>query len=149
MVIVGVVTLGLLQLANPVRTNPPVVSDLITVNPPQAKVAALLHAACYDCHSYETKWPWYSKVAPVSWLVANDVNEGRRHLNFSDWPQQSPDKAARRFDAISDEVGHGDMPPGKYTAIHGDARLSADDRKLLTDWADAQSAKLGTATPGK
>src|ERR1039458_1177211 len=107
---------ALLQFTNPTRTNPPVAPghDLMATNAPPPQIAALLHAACYDCHSNETKWPWYSRVAPLSWLVAHDVNEGRQHLNFSEWPRRFPDQAARRFDAISDEVDHGDMPPGKY-----------------------------------
>jgi hypothetical protein len=143
------VVLALVQLANPTRTNPPVTSDLIAASTPPPIVAALLHAACYDCHSNETKWPWYSRVAPLSWLVAHDVNEGRQHLNFSEWPRRFPDQAARRFDAISDEVDHGDMPPGKYTAIHVDARLTKEDRKLLTGWADAESDRLRPAAPAQ
>jgi len=67
-----VVGFALLQLTNPARTNPPVVSDLMASNPPP-QVAALLRAACYDCHSSETRWPWYSRVAPMSWLIASDV----------------------------------------------------------------------------
>ena len=73
----------LLQLKNPPRTNPPIVSDLMATNPPPPQIAAMLHAACYDCHSHETKWPWYSHLAPMSWLVANDVNEGRNNLDLS------------------------------------------------------------------
>jgi len=68
-----VVGFGLLQFTNPARTNPPVVNDLPATNAPP-HVAALLRAACYDCHSYESKWPWYSHIAPVSWLIAQDVN---------------------------------------------------------------------------
>jgi hypothetical protein len=144
-----VLALALMQLANPSRINPPVVSDLIAASAPPPRVAALLHAACYDCHSNETQWPWYSRVAPISWLVAHDVTEGRQHLNFSEWPRQSPDRAGRRLDAISDEVNHGDMPPGKYTAIHAEARLTKEDRKLLADWADAESDRVKPSTPAK
>jgi hypothetical protein len=68
---------ALLQLTNPARTNPKVVSDLMTGNPPPPKIAAMLHSACYDCHSNETRWPWYSHIAPMSWLIAGDVKEGR------------------------------------------------------------------------
>lgn len=142
LIIALVVIFALLQLANPARTNPPVVCDFIQTNSPPPKVAALLRASCYDCHSNETKWPWYSHVAPVSWLVVSDVNDGRRKLNFSDWPQTFPDRAARRLDAISEMVDEKEMPPGKYTIIHKDARLSAADRKVLSDWADAESNKV-------
>src|SRR5271169_1947874 len=85
----------LLQFTNPPRTNPPVVSDLMATNPPPPEIAAMLHAACYDCHSYETKWPWYSHIAPVSWLVAGDVRDGRHDMNFSDWPNNDPMRVAK------------------------------------------------------
>jgi hypothetical protein len=102
----------------------------------------MLHAACYDCHSHETKWPWYSHLAPMSWLVANDVNEGRNNLDLSQWPANQPDRAARRLENMSEEIGNGEMPPKKYTAIHADARLTESQRKELTDWLDAEAARL-------
>jgi hypothetical protein len=134
--------LALLQFTNPSRTNPPVVLDLMATNPPPPKIAALLHAACYDCHSYETRWPWYGHVAPVSWLIANDVNKGRRRLNLSDWPAGQPERAARLLDRMSEEIGYHEMPPGKYTALHANARLTDGERKELADWLDAQSSRL-------
>src|SRR5471030_1148435 len=94
-----VVAFALLQLTNPPRTNPPVVSDLMAKNAPPPEVAAMLHSACYDCHSSETKWPWYSRVAPMSWLIANDVRDGRENLNLSDWPD-APVRAAKRLEDI-------------------------------------------------
>ncbi len=140
-----VVAFVLLQLTNPARTNPPVVSDLMATNAPPPSVAALLHAACYDCHSYETKWPWYSRIAPASWLVASDVNEGRHHLNLSDWPATRPDWQVRRLENMSEEIESGEMPPKKYTLIHADARLTDSQRKTLTDWLDAQAEQLKAA----
>jgi len=136
---------ALLQLTNPPRTNLPVVSDLMATNvPPQ--VAAMLHAACYDCHSSETRWPWYSHIAPMSWLIANDVRNGRENLNLSDWPIDNPIRAAKRLENMSDEVGYGEMPPKKYTTIHADARLTEIQRKELTDWLDAEAARLKSMT---
>jgi Haem-binding domain len=132
----------LLQLANPARTNPTVKSDLIANDHPPAAVAATLVAACYDCHSYQTKWPWYSHIAPMSFLIANDVNEGRQNLNLSEWPADDAKRAVRRLENMSDNVGSGDMPPKKYTAIHADARLTDSQRKELTDWLDAEADKL-------
>jgi hypothetical protein len=131
---------GLLQLTNPDRTNPPVTPghDLFALNPPPPQVAALMHAACFDCHSQETRWPWYSRIAPVSWLVASDVKHGRAKLNFSDWPVTDPARAARKFGSISDVVDAAEMPPKKYTLIHADADLSADQRKAIVAWAEAQ-----------
>jgi Haem-binding domain len=136
-----VVFIGL-QFTNPARTNPPVVSDLMATNPPPPDVAAQLHDSCYDCHSYETKWPWYSHIAPVSWLVASDVKDGRRHLNFSDWPHSLPDREARRWEDVSEELGYDEMPPAKYTWMHPKARLTSAERQHLINWADQQAKKL-------
>jgi hypothetical protein len=140
--VVMLVTFVLLQFTNPPRTNPPVVSDLMASNAPPAHVAAMLRAACYDCHSSETRWTWYSRIAPVSWLIANDVKEGRANMNFSDWPNDNPLRAAKRLESMSELVGYGDMPPKKYTAIHADARLTQSERKELTGWLDAEAATL-------
>jgi hypothetical protein len=137
-----VVLFALLQFTNPARTNPPVVHDLMATNAPPPPVAALLHAACYDCHSHETTWPWYSRVAPMSWLIADDVNEGRQNLNLSDWPVADPVRAAKKLENMSDNIGNSDMPPKKYTAIHANARLTDAQRKELTDWLDAESERL-------
>jgi hypothetical protein len=144
---VFVAVFALLQLMNPPRTNPPVVPgrDLMATNAPPPEIAALLHAACYNCHSHETKWPWYSHVAPVSWLVANDVTRGRERLNFSDWPRELPERAAKRLERISEEVDYKDMPPAKYTLLHPEARLTADQRRQLINWADQEAARLKPA----
>ena len=131
---------ALLQL-----TNPPVVSDLMASNSPPPQIAAMLHAACYDCHSSETRWPWYSHIAPMSWLIASDVKEGREHLNLSDWPN-NPIRAAKWLDEMSDEIGSGEMPLKKYIRIHADARLTESQRKELTDWLDAEEARLKSMT---
>ena len=131
-----------LQFTNPPRTNPPVVNDLAATNPPPAEITALLRAACYDCHSHETKWPLYSRIAPSSWLVVSDVNEGREHLNFSDWPTD-PDRVAKKMDRINEVLGYKEMPPKKYTLLHPEARLTEAQIKTLMDWSDT------AATPKK
>ncbi len=144
------VAFALLQFTNPDRTNPPVTpgSELFARNPPPPPVAALLRTSCFDCHSQETKWPWYSRVAPMSWLVASDVKTGRSKLNFSDWPFNDPTRASRKFGNISDVVDAAEMPPKKYTLIHREAVLSADQRKAIVDWAEAQVDLLkGNAGP--
>jgi hypothetical protein len=138
------VAIGLLQFTNPPRTNPPVVNDLMAANAPPPEIATMLHAACYDCHSHETKWPWYGHVAPMSWLIADDVNEGRKNLNLSDWPANDPKRAAKKLEDMSEEIDYREMPPKKYSAIHADARLTDAGRKKLTDWLDAEAARLKT-----
>jgi Haem-binding domain len=144
--VVFVAGFALLQLTNQPRTNPPVVSDLMASNPPPPQVAAMLHAACYDCHSSETRWPWYSHVAPMSWLIASDVKEGRENLNLSDWSNDNPMRAAKWLENMSDEISSGEMPLPKYTKIHADARLTEIQRKELTDWLDTEAARLKSMT---
>ncbi|HSY74729.1 MAG TPA: heme-binding domain-containing protein [Dongiaceae bacterium] len=141
-----VLAFALLQFTNPPRTNPPVVHDLTATNtPPQ--VAASLHAACYDCHSSETRWPWYSRVAPMSWQIAKDVNDGRRNLNLSDWPVNDPKRATKKLEDMSEQIGYGEMPLKKYTLIHAGARLTESQRKELTDWLDAEASRLKSLVP--
>jgi hypothetical protein len=142
-----IVVFALLQLTNPARTNPPILPghDVSATNAPPSQIAALLHAACYDCHSYETKWPWYSRIAPMSWLIANDVKNGRERVNFSDWPHNHPDWAARRWERVGEELGYKEMPPAKYTLMHPEARLTDAQRQTLIQWADTEAGRLKAA----
>jgi hypothetical protein len=91
----------------------------------------LFHRACFDCHSNETLWPWYSHVAPVSWLVQDDVNGGRRHLNFSEW-NRPQDHAVD----VAAQVRQGDMPLWFYLPLHPAARLTAAEKQALIDGAE-------------
>ena len=99
------------------RTNPAVVSDFD--GPPEVK--AILKRSCYDCHSHETEWPWYSHVAPVSWLVVHDVKEGREHLNFSNWEPLKD--IVWIHQEICREVAEGEMPLKIYLLMHADAEI--------------------------
>ena len=137
-----------LQITNPDRTNPPVLHDLAATNPPPAEITALLRAACYDCHSHETKWPWYARIAPSSWLVVSDVNEGREHFNFSEWPTD-PELVVKRLDRINEVLDYKEMPPKKYTLLHPEARLTEAQRKFIMDWADAAGKKTEATAPPK
>ncbi|HXR47035.1 MAG TPA: heme-binding domain-containing protein [Candidatus Limnocylindrales bacterium] len=140
----------LLQFTNPARTNPPVVHDFLAAENPPPPLAAMFRGACYDCHSCETRWPWYSHIAPVSWLIANDVSGGRRHLNLSDWPVDDPERAAKRLENASEELGYHEMPPAKYQAIHPASRLTADQRQQLIQWLDQEAKRLkSVAASGK
>lgn len=138
------VVFALLQLFNPPRTNPPVKNDFVAAAHPPVAVATAIRAACYDCHSYETKWPWYAHIAPVSWLVASDVNDGRKHLKLSDWPTD-PGRAANRLGRINEVLDYREMPPKRYTLIHADAHLTEAQRKEIMDWTHAAAAKLRAA----
>jgi hypothetical protein len=113
------------------RTNPEVRLD---VSAP-AQVDSILRPACYDCHSNETRWPWYSHVAPVSWFVAGHVHEGRGDLNFSEWPAFDFELQANLFHDIEEQVLKGKMPLRSYQLLHPEARLSQRDREVLLRWA--------------
>jgi len=130
-VLAVVVACAGIQLIPVDRTNPPVEEEL----PASPEVKAILKRACYDCHSHETIWPWYSRVAPVSWLLALDVGEGREELNFSTWNRYSQKKRDKMIKEIWEEVGEGDMPPWFYLPLHPEARLSESDRAVLKGWA--------------
>ncbi len=121
--------------------------DLIAVTQPPVPVAAMLRGACYDCHSQETRWPWYSRVAPVSWWLADHIKEGRKRLDFSDWPVADPKRAKKKLGQIADSVQEEEMPLASYAWMHASARFSAADRKLLTDWAAAEAEKLAASMP--
>jgi len=112
------------------RDNPPVSQD---INPPE-NISTILRNSCYDCHSNETRWPWYSYVAPVSFLVVNDVKEGRRHLNFSEWDRYDDEKQGKILKEILEEVEKGDMPLPKYLITHPDAEMNSEKIKVLKDW---------------
>ena len=136
-----VVAFIVMQFFNPERTNPPVKSDFVAATRPPPEIAQMFRTSCYDCHSHETKWPWYSHIAPVSWNVVSDVEYGRANMDLSDWPTNAI-KAAKKLSVMSDDIQSGDMPMKKYTLIHRDARLTDAQRKQLTDWLDAQVEKL-------
>jgi hypothetical protein len=123
------------------RTNPPVdeartLARMVDVAP---AAAAVLERACRDCHSNRTEWPWYSKVAPVSWFVIDHVNHGRSHLNFSEWSSYQPDRRRELLEGVCKETRGGAMPLPSYTWIHWNARLSpADIEALCSLGASAQ-----------
>jgi hypothetical protein len=132
------------QFFNPALTNPPVApgEDMMASNAPPAEIAALLHSACYDCHSHTTRWPWYSHVWPVSWFVTSHVNDAREGMNFSEWPHDDDYKAGKRWGKISKHVEDGSMPLTSYTWLHPASRLTAAQRKQLEDWADKEAERL-------
>ena len=130
LVLAGVVVFALLQLVPYGRDhdNPPVAAG---AQWPSASSERLARAACYDCHSDETEWPWYSNVAPMSWLVQRDVDRGRAAVNFSEWMSEAA--AGDGVDDLHDAVEDGSMPPWQYTLNHPAARLSAAERAELVE----------------
>jgi hypothetical protein len=133
-----------IQLIQPDRTNPPVnpdnrIESLVPVSP---RVASLLRNACFDCHSNETSWPWYSYVAPVSWLVSRDVSVGRGHINFSEWGSYDSRAQIGRLGAIAEKVESGRMPLPNYITMHAEADLSPEERGAIVAWAETAREQL-------
>jgi hypothetical protein len=121
------------QFVQPDRTNPPAnpTASFAVVANARPETAAILQRACADCHSNETTWPWYSRVSPVSWLVANDVKEGRAHMNLSEWNFLGPEAARLKLKAACKEVRAGEMPLWQYELMHPKARLSPADAEMI------------------
>jgi hypothetical protein len=130
-IILALVVLLILSQFIPInRSNPPVKGDLRV----SQALREIFTRSCFDCHSNETVWPWYSRIAPLSWLVAYDVYEGRQHLNFSTWGDYSPEKQAKLRHEIWESVDEGEMPPLQYYPTHFDARLSEQDKVVIRGW---------------
>jgi len=133
-----------IQVVRPEKTNP-VIDNGRTIHArtqmPET-VSAILQRSCVDCHSYKTVRPWYSNVAPASWLLASDVREAREHLSLSDWAAYDKKKALRKLDEMCDEVNKGDMPPMSYTLMHSAARLTDEDRKTICDWTKDEARRI-------
>lgn len=143
----GLVALLLLaQLARPERPGAQgpgegPVTDHFSVPP---LVQIVLERACYDCHSAHTRWPWYSRIVPVSWLVVHDVRRGRRDLDFSNWstePGVEP-TPEQRLRWTCEEAREDRMPPATYRLLHPDARLADDEKDVLCAWTEEARASL-------
>jgi hypothetical protein len=131
--------LGGIQLIPARRDNPPTrPSDVIYASeavPPA--VHSVIERSCNNCHSNQTTWPWYTYVAPFSWIAAGDVHKGRSQLNFSQWNTYSAKKKEQRKEQICEQVINGDMPDAKYLLIHRKAKLTEAEREAVCQWADA------------
>jgi len=135
LVVAGAVVFAAIQFVPYGRAheNPPV-----TAEPPwdSPRTEELVRAACYDCHSNETRWPWYAHIAPASWLLTRDVDEGRETMNFSEW-DFTPEEAASVAVAIEEVVRDDEMPPLQYRLMHSGARLSDGEKQELIDGVKA------------
>jgi hypothetical protein len=135
-----VVVLVVLQFFGPDTANPPEdpAATFAAVAKPPAGVLNVIDRGCRDCHTNRTSWPWYSRIAPASFLIARDVTKGRAHLNFSEWRGMSPEITALRMSEACIEVTRGDMPLPYYLPVHPEAKLSAEDVKAICSWPEGQ-----------
>ena len=134
-----VVVIIVIQFIPVNKTNPPVQSEV----PAPEYVKPILERACYNCHSNETNWPWYSAVAPVSWLVAHDVNEAREHLNLSTWDEYRSEVQKDKVAAMWEMVDIGEMPLWYYQIMHPESELSEEDKNAFRKWTDQVYAESG------
>ncbi|MDG3581541.1 MULTISPECIES: heme-binding domain-containing protein [Galbibacter] len=114
-------------------TTPP--TDLILATSPPKEVEAIITNACYDCHSNNTRYPWYANIEPVSYWMAAHIEEGREHLDFSQWELYANKKKAHKLDEMIEAVTEGWMPLKSYTWIHNDAKLTDEQAKTIAEWA--------------
>lgn len=129
------------QMIQPARVNPPVDSALefnTLLNPP-AELSSVLKNACYDCHSNETKYPWYAYFSPVSWYLNNHILEGREELNFSEWGNYQEEDLQEIYKHVTKEVKGHDMPLTTYTWLHPEAKLTDAQREMIVKWFAAKA----------
>ena len=142
--IVIVAALIVVQFIRPDFTNPPV-NEAETleasVQVPE-NIKAIMNRSCSDCHTNTTVYPWYSQISPVSWWLKNHIDEGRRELNFSVWATYQPKRKAKKLEEVCEQINEKEMPLPSYTWVHRDAILSAEESKVLCDWATAEKAKI-------
>jgi len=130
-IVIGVIIV--LQLVPVNQANPPVIQEA----QPPLEIKEILIKSCYDCHSNETEWPWYSRIAPGSFLITRDVVEGRRHLNFSDFSGMNAYDSSDIADELVEVLQEGKMPLLPYLLLHPAASLSDSEIELLINWAES------------
>ncbi len=136
--IAAVVLLAAIQFIPVNRNNPTVdLSQSIYASLPMpADVKSVFERSCKNCHSDETSWPWYSYVAPVSWMVARDVHQARQAMNLSEWGSYSSNKKTDKLEEICEQLTNGEMPDRKYALLHRRARPTAKERDIVCEWTD-------------
>jgi hypothetical protein len=122
------------------KTNPESdpAQDFLTITQAPAEVATIVKAACYDCHSHESKYPWYTNIAPVSWVIGHHIEEGREHLNFSTWATYPQGKADHKLEECAEEVQKDKMPMKPYVLMHSEAKLTPEQKTMLVDWFNSK-----------
>ncbi len=122
------------------KTNPAYneADDFINIAQPPLEIATLIKAACYDCHSHQSKYPWYSNIAPISFMLQHHIEEGRQHLNFSMWGTYQEKKADHKLEECVEELEEGNMPMKPYIIMHSEAKMTATQKVTLEKWFKEQ-----------
>lgn len=144
-----VIVLVLIQFFKPQKniSTQKSVADISNVYQTSNDVSVILDKACNDCHSNNTKYPWYSNIQPVAWWLNNHIQEGKEELNFSEFANYNPARQYRKLEEIKKTVDEGEMPLGSYTIIHTDAKLSDAEKHTLTTWAEGIRAEMKNKYP--
>ncbi len=138
----------LIQFIRIDKTNSEIIAenDFIIATKAPEEIATLLKSSCYDCHSNESKYPWYSNVAPVSWWVKDHINEAREELNFSEWGTFDEKRKDHKLEEAVEHLEEGEMPLKSYTWIHGEAKLTAEQKTQLINWLK-ETRKVAKESP--
>jgi hypothetical protein len=147
--LVLVAVLFILQFIRPTKNiaDSPETSDIGTRLNVPPDVLSMLHTSCYDCHSNTTQYPWYAEVQPVGWLLNYDIQEGKRHLNFSEFATYPLRRQFIKLQQIGEQVDGEEMPLPKYLIMHADARLSLEQRERLLAWTNAVTDSMKKTYP--
>ncbi len=121
------------------KTNPEAdpALDFMNIHNPPGQIASMLKTACYDCHSYHTRYPWYTYTQPLAWWIEDHIDHGREELNFSEWATYSDRRADHKLEEAVEYTLNEEMPLPSYLIAHGDADLSDEQRKILADWFES------------
>jgi len=117
-------------------TEVPTTDFILSYRAPES-IGNILHTSCYNCHSNNTNYPWYSRVQPVGWFLESHINKGKEKLNFSEFASYSVRRQKSKLKSMVNQVKKGEMPLSSYTFIHRDARLSQDQKKALMDYLNS------------
>lgn len=116
--------------------------DITAIQPPPPEVRQILATSCYDCHSNHPRYPWYTAIQPVGWWLASHINDGRKHLNFSEFGTFPVKRQIKKLEELSDEVQDRGMPLKSYALIHREAQLTKAQMAALSDWAEAAHDRI-------
>lgn len=142
--VAGAILFVAAQFVRPDRSNPPADPALSILQDGHldGEIAELIKKSCFDCHSNETRWPWYSAITPMNVLIANDVIDARRRLNFSAWATYKPAKKLGLLELIDDQVSGRQMPLQRYLLLHPRASLSDVEVNALSQWANDEAERV-------
>ena len=132
-IFLGLIIIQFIPIGKSLPVSDPELDFLVVTNPPR-RIISVLKESCYDCHSYKTRYPWYSKAAPISWMIKSHINEGLEHLNFSEFGKYSREESNHALNEMKEVISEKEMPLKSYLLFHKEARLSNEKREMLIQW---------------